>query len=131
MADHRPAHTVLIADDDPGQLRLMELTLAGDNLELLRATDGHQALALARERRPAIVLLDWQMPGPSGIEVCLELRAAGHNGEMHIVMLTGRDSAADRDAALAAGADDYLAKPFSPLELLDKVTDALGPDVLA
>lgn len=122
---------VLIADDDPGQRRLMELTLAGGRFELLQAADGHDALRRAMTERPALVFLDWQMPGQSGIEVCRRIRDAGIGGDMHIVMLSGRDTSEDRRAALAAGATDYLAKPFSPLELLDKVTDILGPEALA
>ena len=122
---------VLIADDDAGQRRLMELTLSGGAFELLQAADGHEALRLALEREPQLVFLDWQMPGPSGIEVCRALRAAGHRDDMQIVMLSGRDAAEDRDAGLSAGADDYLVKPFSPLELLDKVPAFLGPEALA
>jgi len=120
---------VLIAEDDLGSRRLIELTLSGGDFEILTAADGHEALRLAREHRPDLVFLDWQMPGPSGIEVCRALREDG-NGDMAIVMLSGRDGADDRRVGLAAGADDYLVKPFSPLQLLDKVTATLGPEVL-
>jgi len=123
--------SVLIADDDAGQRRLVELTLAGGTFVLLQAADGTEALRIALEQRPKLVFLDWQMPGLSGIEVCRALRDAGHGDGVQIVMLSGRDAPEDRAAGLAAGADDYLVKPFSPLELLDKVTDLLGPDALA
>jgi DNA-binding response OmpR family regulator len=120
---------ILIADDDAGQRRLMCLTLGAGDFEVLEAVDGHRALALARQHDPELVFLDWEMPGPSGIEVCRALRAAG-NHAMRIVLLTGRDGPDDRRTGLEAGADDYLAKPFSPLTLLDKVADTFGPDAL-
>lgn len=121
---------ILIADDDLALRRLMELTLGGGDFEILTATNGHEALRLAREHRPTLIFLDWQMPGLSGIEVCRALRADGFS-DVSIVMLSGRDSTDDRRAGLAAGADAYLVKPFSPLEMLDKVTEILGPEALA
>lgn len=122
---------ILIAEDDPTQRRLMQLILAGDEFELLEASDGHEALRLALDHQPAVAFLDWQMPGPSGIEVCRAIRQSEIGSTMHIVMLSGRGMAEDRRAAFAAGASDYLVKPFSPIDVLNKVAALMGPEALA
>jgi two-component system phosphate regulon response regulator PhoB len=122
---------VLIADDEEAMRTLVRITLGTGQFELIEATDGAMALALAREHHPDLFLLDWAMPVMSGLEVCQKLRADATTRDLRIVMLTARAQAFDKTAALEAGVDDYITKPFSPLELLDKVRDALGPGVLA
>jgi two-component system phosphate regulon response regulator PhoB len=120
---------VLIADDEEAMRTLVRITLGPGEFELLEADDGATALALAREHRPDLFLLDWAMPVMSGLEVCQRLRADATTRDLRIVMLTARAQAFDRRAAEEAGVDDYITKPFSPLQLLDKVRDALGPGV--
>jgi two-component system phosphate regulon response regulator PhoB len=122
---------VLIADDEEAMRTLVRITLGTGQFELIEATDGAMALALAREHHPDLFLLDWAMPVMSGLEVCQKLRADAITRDLRIVMLTARAQAFDKTAALEAGVDDYITKPFSPLELLEKVRDALGPGVLA
>jgi two-component system phosphate regulon response regulator PhoB len=122
---------VLIADDEEAMRTLVRITLGTGQFELIEATDGATALALAREHHPDLFLLDWAMPVMSGLEVCQKLRADATTRDLRIVMLTARAQAFDKSAAIEAGVDDYITKPFSPLELLDKVRDALGPGVLA
>jgi two-component system phosphate regulon response regulator PhoB len=122
---------VLIADDEEAMRTLVRITLGTGQFELIEATDGATALALAREHHPDLFLLDWAMPVMSGLEVCQKLRADAITRDLRIVMLTARAQAFDKTAALEAGVDDYITKPFSPLELLEKVRDALGPGVLA
>jgi CheY-like chemotaxis protein len=120
------SRSVLIVDDDPFIRRLIATTLedvAGFQVE--EAGDGVEAVAAAREKRPAIVFLDIDMPRMNGIEACRELRALdGDGGEPTIVMLTAAGPDVEPEAR-AAGADLFLTKPFSPLDLLQLV-DSLG-----
>jgi len=122
---------VLIADDEEAMRALIRITLETGRFEIIEASDGASALALAREHHPDLVFLDWAMPAMSGLEVCKRLRADATTKDLLIVMLTARAQEFDRQGALEAGVNDYITKPFSPLQLLDKVRDALGPDSLA
>ena len=121
--------TVLIADDDASMRLLVSTTLADDSLELLEAQDGLQALALARKKRPHLILLDVAMPGLTGLEVCRALRADPPTARVPVVMLTAQGQESDRERGLAAGATAYLTKPFSPLQLLQLVEDLLKYEV--
>jgi CheY-like chemotaxis protein len=110
---------VLIVDDDPFIRRLIATTLEDvAHFQLLQAGDGEEALAVAARERPDLVFLDIDMPRLDGLEACRRLRAAPETAGATIVMLTAaRGDVAERDAG-AAGADLYLTKPFSPLDLL-------------
>lgn len=119
---------VLIADDQESMRTVIRLTLDSGHFDILEAADGARALELARAERPDVMFLDWTMPGPSGIEVCRELRGDPRTSGTKIVMVTGRAGVDEQAAGFAAGADDYITKPFSPLELLDKVAEVLGPE---
>ena len=121
---------ILIADDDATIRSLIRATLELDDVEILEAEDGVNAVARARDFRPDLVLVDWSMPGQSGLEVCKALRSDPVTAGAKIVMLTARAQGDDRLAGLAAGADDFITKPFSPLALLDTVAEMLGPDAL-
>src|ERR671937_134089 len=114
--------TILIADDDHTLTALLHQTLADEGYRVLNAADGREALAQAQARRPDLVVLDWMMPGLSGLEVARCLRAAVG---MPILMLTARDAIEDRVAGLDSGADDYLVKPFAPAELLARLRSLL------
>ena len=118
--------SVLIVDDDPSIRKLVATTLEDvAGFELVEAADGDEALALAREEAPAIVLLDIDMPGIDGFEACRRLRAEPGTADTTVVMLTAAaDEEAER-AAEEAGADLFITKPFSPLELL-RLVDDLG-----
>jgi DNA-binding response OmpR family regulator len=118
--------TVLLADDDPGLRRLVGATLGSEHFNLLSAADGEETLAVARERRPALILLDINMPRRNGLEVCRLLKADPDTAHIKIVMLTASGSDIDRTRAFEASADDYFVKPFSPIALLDKVYALLG-----
>lgn len=109
---------VLIADDDPDILELVSLTLEGDGYEVARACNGEEALEIAAERTLHLAVLDLMMPGIDGYEVTRRLRARDPHGTLPILILSA--FAEDRQAALAlaAGADAYMRKPFSPRELL-------------
>jgi len=110
---------ILAVDDDPKILNLMRrgLAFAGYGVDL--APDGEQALAIARERPPDLVVLDVMLPGLDGLEVCRRLRAGEPN--LPILLLTAKDRVPDRVAGLDAGADDYLIKPFAFDELLARI----------
>jgi two-component system phosphate regulon response regulator PhoB len=116
---------VLIAEDDDSLRALMRLTVDIGGVDIEEAEDGTTALAAARATPPDLVLLDWMMPGLSGLDLCRELRADPVTASATIVMVTARVMPEDREAALAAGADHFVAKPFSPVALLDTVRHAL------
>jgi CheY-like chemotaxis protein len=117
---------VLIVDDDPLIRRLIATTLEDvAGFELLEAADGGEAVGLASSTSPALVFLDIEMPGLDGIETCQRLRTLPGTAEATIVMLTAAAGDESERAAAAAGADLFLTKPFSPLELLSLV-DSLG-----
>jgi two-component system, OmpR family, phosphate regulon response regulator PhoB len=117
---------VLLADDDPGLRRLVGTTLGTDDFNLLHATDGEEALAVARSEQPDIILLDINMPRRNGLEVCREVKQNPRMADTKVVMLTASGSDADRASASQAQADDYFVKPFSPVALLNKIYDLLG-----
>ena len=118
--------TVLLADDDPGLRRLVGATLGSEHFNLLSAGDGEETLTVARQKMPALILLDINMPRRNGLEVCKMLKADPTTSHIKIVMLTASGSDVDRTRAFEASADDYFVKPFSPIALLDKVYGLLG-----
>ena len=117
---------LLIADDEEGVRSLVRMTLDVDSYEIFEARDGNEALEVARRERPDIVLLDVMMPGQTGVEVCRALKADRATAATNIILLTAKAQDEDRAEGLAAGADGYFTKPFSPLGLIAKVQEALG-----
>jgi two-component system response regulator MprA len=111
--------TVLVVDDDPKLLSMLQRTLRYEGFRVLTATNGNEALAEVQARRPDVVVLDWLMPGLDGIGVLTRLRAA--DDKTLVLMLTARDAVENRVEGLEAGADDYLVKPFAPSELLARI----------
>jgi len=117
---------VLVVDDDPFIRKLVTTTLEDvARIELHEATDGEEALEVARRQRPTLVFLDINMPGSDGIDVCRRLRADQATSHATIVMLTAAQGDSVQGRARDAGADLFLTKPFSPLELL-RLVDELG-----
>lgn len=116
------AGRVLIVEDDPDTVKLVGLYLARDGHKVLTAADGVEGLRLAREAKPDLVVLDLNLPGLDGMEVCRALR---EESVVPIIMLTARVDEADRLAGLDLGADDYVTKPFSPRELAARVRAVL------
>ncbi len=117
---------VLIADDEPSLRLLVRATLqANEHYELTEAVDGDDALAKTQETKPDILLLDIMMPGQSGFEVCEKIKNDESLKDTIIIMLTAKGQQTDRDWAKSVGANYFLTKPFSPMELLalvDKLT---------
>ena len=119
--------TVLIADDDPDILALVTFKVKQAGYHLVTATDGAEALAAARETTPDLVVLDVSMPRMSGLEVCRELRKEAATAKVPVLLLTARAQDADVEAGFDVGANDYVVKPFSPRELVARITAILGP----
>ena len=113
---------VLIVDDDIKTVELVKLYLTRDGYQVLTAYDGIEALRLARESRPELIVLDLMLPDIDGLEVCRILR---HESDVPIIMLTARSTDQDKLTGLGLGADDYVTKPFSPKELAARVQAVL------
>ncbi|MHB8765062.1 MAG: ATP-binding protein [Deferrisomatales bacterium] len=116
--------TVLVVEDEPDLRRFLVATLA-EEYRVLQAGDGETGLALARERHPHLVLLDLMLPGVDGLEVCSAIKGSTQPGGTRVVLLTARTDEAARISALERGADDFLVKPFSTLELRTRLTNLL------
>ncbi len=116
------AKKVLVVDDDVKTVDLVKLYLNRDGYKVLVAYDGNEALRLARESHPDLIVLDIMLPGKDGLEVCRTLRS---ESEVPVIMLTARTTEEDKLAGLDLGADDYMTKPFSPKELAARVRAVL------
>src|SRR5207302_2024617 len=121
-----PMTTVLIADDEQSLRLLVSATMMSDEYEVVEASDGDEAWELLRQYRPRVALLDVQMPGRTGLELTHEIRSDPELAKTFVVLLTSKAQQADIQAGLAVGADRYLTKPFSPLELLTIVEQAVA-----
>lgn len=116
---------VLVADDDEDIVRFVEVNLRLEGFEVVTATDGEKALALAYDVIPDLILLDVMMPILDGFEVCQRLRRDPRTKNMSVIMLTAKSLSADKVVGLTSGADDYMIKPFDPIELVARVKTAL------
>jgi two-component system phosphate regulon response regulator PhoB len=112
---------ILLVEDDRALSELLVYNLQREDFEVEHTADGEEALLLAQEKVPDLVLLDWMIEGVSGIEVCRRLRRLSATANVPIIMLTARGEEADRVRGLETGADDYITKPFSPRELVARV----------
>ena len=119
--------TILVVDDEPSIVDLVRFTLEDADVRVVEASDGAEALVLARRIKPDLILLDVQMPRLDGLEGCRQLRREPAFARAPIILLTAAGQEADRARGLGAGADEYLTKPFSPLALLALV-EALVPE---
>ena len=111
--------TVLIVDDDPKLLKMLRRTLVYENLDVLTASNGLEALPIVSAQRPDLIILDWLMPKMDGLTFMQRLR--DDENQTMILMLTARDAIENRVEGLESGADDYLVKPFAPAELVARV----------
>ncbi|MGR3275912.1 response regulator transcription factor [Acaryochloris sp. 'Moss Beach'] len=125
---------ILLVEDETKLAQFVEMELTHEGYQVTVANDGIGGLTAARESQPDLILLDWMLPGFSGVEVCRRLRATGD--KVPVILLTAKDEISDRVEGLDAGADDYMVKPFSIEELLARVrahlrrTQEEDPDVL-
>ena len=119
------SETILIVEDETPLVTLLRYNLEREGFAVIEAQDGEEALNVAREQKPDLVLLDWMLPLTSGIEVCRQLRRHAETRGMPIVMLTARGEEGDKLRGLDSGADDYVTKPFSPSELIARIRAVL------
>jgi len=118
---------ILVVEDQPEVCRLLEIVLRQPGRQLLFAEDGERGLELARANAPDLILLDLMMPGEiDGYEVARQLKASPANAGIHIIVMTAKVREEDRQLAFAAGADDYITKPFDVLDLKGRVARLLG-----
>ena len=112
---------ILVVEDEPDISKLVSYNLAQERFKVLTAEDGEQALQVIQREKPNLVVLDLMLPGLSGMEICKILRNRPETAKLPILMLTAKAGEADRIVGLEMGADDYLAKPFSPREMVARV----------
>jgi DNA-binding response OmpR family regulator len=118
---------ILIVDDEEKVRKLVEVTLSVGKLDILHASSGDDAVKIAREAKPDIILLDIMMPGRlDGFDVCRLLKKDPDTKDIYVIMLTAKGQQADKERGLALGADEYFVKPFSPMELMDKIDSILA-----
>ena len=115
------AQKILVVEDEPDIRKLVQYNLTQERFSVLEAEDGEQALKLLQREKPNLVILDLMLPGLSGMELCKLLRQRSETAKLPILMLTAKAGEADRIVGLEMGADDYLAKPFSPREMVARV----------
>lgn len=116
---------ILIADDKAHIRELVAATIGSGQYEIFEASDGEEALQIAQREHPDLLLLDIGMPRMDGFEVCRILKGEPETASIHIIMVTAYGLDEHREKGLAAGANDYFVKPFSPTALLDKITEVL------
>ena len=112
---------ILLADDEPNQIELMKFNLEKNGFLVKSAYNGEQALDMIYEKKPNVLIADWMMPKMSGIELCKILRSNKDTKLLPIIMLSARSEESDKSLGLDTGADDYISKPFSPMELVSRV----------
>ena len=115
---------ILIVDDNEICLTILEQTLSAAGHEVVCARDGAEALALARDAELRMIISDWEMPGMSGTELCSAIRHSDFRAYTYFVLVTSHHTAEERVRGLASGADDFIAKPFNPAELVERVRGA-------
>ncbi len=118
---------ILIVDDQLEVRELVEVTLRVEDYQIFHSESGEKAIEIAKAEKPELIIMDIMMPeGMDGLEATRILKNDSETKECIIIILTAKGQQADREAGLEAGADDYFAKPFSPLELIKKVEEVLG-----
>ena len=116
---------VLVVEDEPAQREVLAYNLEAEGFRVLRAANGDEALLLVDEDAPDIIVLDWMMPQLSGIEVCRRLKIRPETRSIPIIMLSARSEEVDKVRGLETGADDYVVKPYSVVELMARVRSQL------
>lgn len=116
---------VLLVEDEPAQREVLKYNLQSEGFDVVTAADGDEAVLLVEEETPDIIVLDWMLPGVSGIEICRRLKSKSHTRSIPVIMLSARAEEVDRVRGLETGADDYVVKPYSVLELMARVRSQL------
>jgi len=123
MSADRPR--VLVVEDEPAQREVLAYNLEAEGYSVAKAENGDEALLLFDENPPDVIVLDWMLPGVSGIEVCRRLKSKPESRSVPIIMLSARSEEVDRVRGLETGADDYVVKPYSVVELMARVRTQL------
>lgn len=119
MAEMQP--TVLVVEDEPAQREVLAYNLESEGFRVIKAGDGNEALLLIEEEEPDLILLDWMLPGTSGIEICRQIKMKPSFRMIPVIMLSARSEEVDKVRGLETGADDYICKPYSVLEMIARV----------
>ena len=117
---------VLVVEDEPAQREVLAYNLEAEGFAVSKAGTGDEALLMSEEERPDIIVLDWMLPGVSGIEVCRQLKSRSGTRGIPVIMLSARSEEVDRVRGLETGADDYVVKPYSVVELLTTFMEKPG-----
>jgi len=117
---------ILIADDEPHIRKLVSFTLGNRGYEVLQAEDGGQALEMARAEQPDLILLDVMMPVMTGYDVLREVKADPATADVPVIMLSAKSQKAEIEEGIACGAREYICKPFTPKDLVERVGELLG-----
>jgi DNA-binding response OmpR family regulator len=120
------ALSVLVVDDDPVILRLLQVNFELEGIDVATAVDGEEGLKMAQSDRPDLVISDIMMPKVNGLELLAALRSSPDTASMPVILLSAKAQVADVQRGLELGADDYVTKPFDPLELIDRVYKVLA-----
>jgi DNA-binding response OmpR family regulator len=120
------AVSVLVVDDDPVILRLLQVNFDLEGIEVTTAVDGEEGLKMAQSDPPDLVISDIMMPKVNGLELLAALRSSPETAAMPVILLSAKAQVADVQRGLELGADDYVTKPFDPLELIDRVYKVLA-----
>ena len=121
LATIKSRRNVLVVDDEPHILNLVRMTLDDERFDVHGAQSAHEALQLVKDAPPDIIILDLMMPGINGYELCQAFRENPHTKEVPIVILSAKSQMSDKLHAIDVGADDYITKPFDPMELLRRI----------
>ena len=129
----QPAHQgggrILVVDDEPHIRRVLSTILTNDGFEVVEAKDGTEGMdAVQSDAEYDFILLDFMMPGATGLEILARVRADSRRAETPVIILTAKGQDTDREAAMAGGADDFLTKPFSPKKLVARIREILDAD---
>jgi two-component system, OmpR family, phosphate regulon response regulator PhoB len=116
---------VLLVEDEPAQREVLSYNLEAEGFRVMQAADGEEAMLLVNEALPDLILLDWMLPNVSGIEICRRLKMRPETRGVPIIMLSARSEEVDKVRGLETGADDYIIKPYSVVELMARVRAAL------
>jgi DNA-binding response OmpR family regulator len=120
------ALSVLVVDDDPVILRLLQVNFELEGIDVATAVDGEEGLKMAQSDRPDLVISDIMMPKVNGLELLAALRSSPETASLPVILLSAKAQVADVQRGLELGADDYVTKPFDPLELIDRIYKVLA-----
>lgn len=116
---------ILLIEDEPAQREVLSYNLEAENYRVIQADSGDEGLLCAREELPDLIVLDWMLPGVSGIEVCRQIKSGNETKDIPVIMLSARSEEIDKVRGLEIGADDYVVKPYSVKELMARVRTQL------